>query len=76
MKPPRGLQLDLATAVLRLEQLRRGGLADGHVSDVVVLDRLLTCDLRRLAGHLTPETLIWIEAAGMTAALPGPETRD
>lgn len=46
-----GLQLDLLTVVLRLEQIERG--------DEWLLDRVLTCDLPRLRGHLTEQALVW-----------------
>jgi len=54
-KPPTGLQLDLLTVITRLEQIqleREDGLW-------LLWDRVLTCDLPRLRGHLTEDTLQW-----------------
>lgn len=45
--------LDIASTVARLEQIESEGYDDGHW----LLDRLVTCDLPRLRGHLTPEAL-------------------
>lgn len=55
---PTGLQLDLLTVVARLEQIRDEG--PGVLADHL-LDRVLTCDLPRLRGYLTEETLRWGE---------------
>jgi hypothetical protein len=54
-----GLQLDLATVVLRLRQLRheQARLWQGNAT---VFNRLLTCDLPRLESHLTAATLAWL----------------
>lgn len=54
-----GLQLDLVTVVARLRQVKRavddGG--SGFYGDdcSVVFERIFTCDLPRLEGHLTAE---------------------
>jgi hypothetical protein len=48
------LQLDLATAVSRLEQLLRAG---GWEADPGLAARVLLTDLPRLRSHLTPEAL-------------------
>ena len=47
-----GLQLDLASVILRIEQAQ----ADPGMRDFLV-DRLATCDARRLRTYLEPETL-------------------
>lgn len=47
-----GLQLDLAGAVLRIEQAH----ADPVLRDFL-LERLVTCDVPRLRRYLTAETL-------------------
>lgn len=48
-----GLQLDLATAILRIEQAH----ADPDMAEEL-LDRLATCDARRLRTYLDAETLV------------------
>jgi hypothetical protein len=58
---PAGWQLDLLTAVLRLEQIAGDGGFYGGGPVEIVAERLLTCDLPRLRGYLTPETLTWAE---------------
>lgn len=55
---PTGLQLDLATACVRMEQVRQ----EGWLNSDVVADRILTCDLPRLRGYLSPATLEWMDA--------------
>lgn len=62
------LQLDLATIVARLEQVQDQGGWD--LACPTVKDRILTCDLPRLRGHLTPEASALIANAG-PAAPPG-----
>lgn len=48
------LQLDLATAIARIEQI--GGLpADSALRELLIL-RLATCDAPRLSRHLTEQT--------------------
>lgn len=52
------LQLDLLTAVMRIEQLRDEGFPD-HPSPLAshLWQRVLSCDLPRLRSHLAAETL-------------------
>lgn len=50
--PPEKLQLDLLCLVARLEQVRDGG---GWDEELLVADRVLTCDLPRLRKHLPVE---------------------
>ncbi|MFL6112311.1 MAG: hypothetical protein ACJ786_13290 [Catenulispora sp.] len=52
------LELDLATVVARLQQLR-----DEHGEDMqaFLVHRLTTSDLPRLRGHLSPELAAWID---------------
>lgn len=51
---PDGLQLDLACIVARLQQvIDEGGFA---TANPIVVERILTCDLPRLKGHLTAES--------------------
>ena len=52
---PSGLQLDLLTVIVRLEQIQEQGPEPEHF----VWDRVVTCDIPRLRGYLTPETLAW-----------------
>jgi hypothetical protein len=58
-----GLQIDLASTVARLRQLRdeQATLWRGNET---VFERLLTCDLPRLESHLSPEALRALEDAG------------
>lgn len=55
--PPDGLQLDLLTAVARLRQLQ--DVEYYERGDHWLMHRILNCDLPRLEGHLTPETIAW-----------------
>jgi hypothetical protein len=55
---PSGLQLDLLTAIVRIEQAHR----DPDMAEFL-LHRLATCDVRRLRTYLSPETLAWEENA-------------
>ena len=60
MTPMTELELDLATVVARLDQLKR----EGHVyGEWYLLDRMLDCDLPRLARHLTPEVIEQVQLA-------------
>lgn len=52
---PSGLQLDLASALARMAQCKR------HSGSVLLISRLLTCDLPRLMVYLTPETVAWMD---------------
>lgn len=52
---PSGLQLDVLGVVQRLEQLAE----NGWDSDPIVRERLYTCDVPRLRGHLTSATRAW-----------------
>ena len=55
------LQLDLATVVARLEQIRDE--ADGDFGELpIISERLLTCDLPRLRAHLNDEGLGYLAA--------------
>jgi hypothetical protein len=53
-----GLELDLASAVARLRQLRDegwdAGLLELNPFGALLLERVLTCDLPRLEQHITP----------------------
>lgn len=60
---PRPDQLDVASAVLRIEQLAREGFDAGGG---VIWDRLVTCDVPRLRAMLGPDVLGQMdEAAGV-----------
>lgn len=48
------LQLDLACAIIRIEQYRETGWED-------LLERIYTCDVPRLKEHLVPEALELLE---------------
>lgn len=50
------LQLDIATAVARIEQAL--ALPEDDALRCHLLDRLLTCDAPRLRRHLSPE---WVK---------------
>lgn len=50
------IQLDIATAVARIEQAL--ALPEGDALRWHLLDRLLTCDAPRLRRHLSPE---WVK---------------
>ena len=50
--------LDIACAVLRIEQAAR----EGEVMRELLLDRLVTCDAPRLRKHISPEALEEIAA--------------
>ena len=64
---PTGLQLDLLTAIVRLEQIGRlVANCDDLPGDLwlyLLEERVIKCDVPRLRGYLTPETLAW-EAEG------------
>ena len=51
---PTGLQLDLLSVIARITQAHR----EPDMAHVL-LDRLVTCDVPRLRGYLTPETIAW-----------------
>jgi hypothetical protein len=60
---PTGLQLDLLTAIVRLEQI---GRLIANCNDLpadlwlyLLEERVIKCDVPRLRGHLAPETLAW-----------------
>lgn len=53
-------QLDLATIVVRLEQIRDEGYENGHW----LLDRVIHCDLPRLRQMLDPSTLKTVTEIG------------
>lgn len=55
--PPAQDQIDILTAVARLEQI--GEQRDDEVMVDLLLDRLVTCDAPRLRALLTAETLEW-----------------
>jgi hypothetical protein len=66
-RPPDGLQLDLTSAVARLQQIEQEGGFYGEGGLVELLaERLLTCDLPRLRGHIDDETLRWCDQFGET----------
>ncbi len=52
---PTGLQLDLLTALQRIMQVHREEEPDG-----LIWHRVITCDVPRLTGHLTPKTIAWV----------------
>lgn len=60
MSPPEGLQLDLATACLRMQQI-----FDELGNDVYKIGdigaRIFTCDLPRLKQHISNDTMAWLE---------------
>jgi hypothetical protein len=60
VSPPAGLQLDLLTIVVRLEQVRDEGTIDWRADPIA--ERIITCDLPRMRALLTPETLAWAAA--------------
>lgn len=72
MSQMEGLQLDLATLLVRLAQIAED--PDGTLAPLL-LDRVLTCDLPRLRGYLTPDTLAFVGAAlpGASTLPAGPE---
>lgn len=53
------LELDVATVVVRLEQIaaRRARFGDEDGLAALVWDRVVTCDLPRLREHLSPRVL-------------------
>jgi hypothetical protein len=54
------LQLDLATIVARLEQVKdEGGFEQANP---IVVDRIITCDLPRLRWHLSPLAMMLLRA--------------
>ena len=61
------LQIDLASAVARLEQLRDMPYFD---SSHWLWDRVASCDIPRLRGHLGPEAVELLERLNECAA-PG-----
>lgn len=58
------LQVDLATAVARLRQIRGDGYDNGHW----LLDRVITCDLPRLERHLSAEARAAVDVASPARA--------
>ena len=60
MSPPDSLQLDLLCVIVRLEQIK--DLLDNGREDFamwLLTERVIECDVRRLRGYLTPESLAW-----------------
>lgn len=57
------VQLDLATVVARLRQIRRDGYDNGHW----LLDRVITGDLQRLESHLSDEARAAVHAEELPA---------
>jgi hypothetical protein len=53
------LQFDLATAIVRIEQIAEVG--PDSVLGAHLLERVFTCDVPRLRGHLEPEALAMID---------------
>jgi hypothetical protein len=57
------LQLDLLTVIVRLEQiggeLGKRTAAGQAFAEWLMIKRVLECDVPRLRGYLTPETLAW-----------------
>jgi hypothetical protein len=62
---PSGLQLDLVTVVARLRQIKADGGCGFYGEPLALLlwDRVMTCDLPRLEGHLTEASLAFLERA-------------
>jgi hypothetical protein len=62
-QPPSGLQLDLLTAIVRLEQigeeLAKGTAAGQDMAEYLLEERVIKCDVPRLRSYLTAETLAW-----------------
>lgn len=56
---PSGLQLDLLSAIVRIQQLQ-----DEEPPDHYLWGRIVTCDVVRLRQYLEPATLEWVEAKG------------
>lgn len=61
---PTGLQLDLLTVIVRLEQIAAELKADFQVTHAplwlyLLEDRVMKCDVPRLRGYLSAETLAW-----------------
>lgn len=54
------LDLDLMTAVARIEQLAREG---PDSCSGLILDRLITCDGPRLRRHVDPDFMQWADDA-------------
>jgi hypothetical protein len=69
VKPPDGLQLDLLTVIARLEQIGSLDMSDPAGLGIYLLEeRVIKCDVPRLRGHLTAETLAWEADDGRPAA--------
>lgn len=68
---PSGLQLDLLTAILRIEQaeaeLAKHTAAGADLAEWLIQERLMKCDVPRLRSYLTSETIAWAEAADRAA---------
>lgn len=61
MGPPSGLQLDLLTVIVRLEQIRDEWDEHQGFAEDLLLSRVIGCDVPRLRSYLAPETLAWAE---------------
>jgi hypothetical protein len=57
-RPPRGLQLDLLSALVRLGQV--ADELDPAAEVPFPLDHVFSCDVPRLWAHLTPQTITWL----------------
>jgi hypothetical protein len=72
---PAGLQLDLLSAVVRLQQIRAclNTNSDNRIAfaEWLLEHRVLTCDLPRLAGYLTADTRDWAAVQADEFGLPG-----
>lgn len=62
---PAGLQLDLLTALVRIQQLHEQltETEGSNAADNLLWDRIVTCDGSRLYRYLEPATLKWLEQA-------------
>ena len=71
-KPLSPLQLDLATVVARLRQIESEGGPVGFGTELagVLWERVITCDLPRLTGHLSPAAVMLLERAEETSSSP------
>lgn len=56
--PGTALDLDLLTVIARIEQVNREGAG---TAGGIVWERILTCDVPRLRGHIDPDALEWAD---------------
>lgn len=53
------LDIDLLTAIVRIEQIEREGV---ETCGGVIVDRLISCDAPRLRRHVSRAALDWLES--------------